>query len=424
MMPRMSAQSSRTSETTSVRSAEFRAVIGVTLFIMFGYGLIVPTLPLFAKKFGVHEAGIGVLFAAFALTRLLADFVVGRTIDRVGERATVAAGAAIVGISSAAAGAAPSFTWLVILRGVGGAGSALFLGAITAHIVGTVTSAERGRAMGAFQGAIQVGLLLGPVFGGLIGSSFGVQVPLYVYGAICIASAPLCLRAMRERHVPAEVMDEAPSLPDSVPASTAPAWRRLRPLFGDSAYRAALLGSAAGMYLASGIPTLVTGFWVDVLHRTKGSVGVPYAVLGLTSLVVVWHAGSLSDRIGRRSVLVPSLIATAAITAVLGAGHSAAMFVVWMAVLGAASGYARPGPTSIVADVSALETRAVAVAGYRFAADLGALVAPIVVGVVAQYANYGAAFVALAALPLAAAVVTAAARETAPSRVAPELART
>ena len=420
----MTVQRPRASESTSVRSAEFRAVIAVTLFIMFGYGLIVPTLPLFAKKFGVAEAGIGVLFGAFAATRLLADFVVGRVIDRAGERATVAAGAAIVGISSAAAGGAPSFFWLVVLRGIGGAGSALFLGAITAHIVGTVTSAERGRAMGAFQGAIQVGLLLGPVFGGLIGSRFGVQVPLYVYGAICIASAPLCLRAMRERHVPSGAMDEAPSLADAVPASTAPAWKRLRPLFGDSAYRAALLGSAAGMYLASGIPTLVTGFWVDVLHRTKGSVGVPYTVLGLTSLLVVWHAGSLSDRIGRRGVLVPSLVLTAAVTAVLGAGHSAAMFVVWMAVLGGASGYARPGPTSIVADVSSLDTRAVAVAGYRFAADLGALIAPIVVGVVAQYVGYGAAFVVLAALPVVAAVATAIARETAPSRASVEPVRT
>ena len=411
------------SEASTIASAEFRAVIGVILFIMFGYGLIVPTLPLFAKRFGVGEAGIGVLFGAFAAMRLLADFIVGRSIDRFGERVIVATGAAIVGVSSAAAGAAPSFAWLVVLRGVGGAGSALFLGALTAHIVGTVTSEERGRAMGAFQAAIQVGLLLGPVFGGLLASAFGVQVPLYVYGAICLASAPLCLKAMRERHVPSGALDEAPALGDALPASTAPGWRRLRPLLRDSAYRAALAGSAAGMYLAGGIPTLVSGFWVDLLHRTKGSVGVPYTVLGLASVAVVWHAGSLSDRLGRRAVLLPSLVATAAVTMVLGAGRDPAVFVGLMAVLGVASGYARPGPTSIVADVASPETRAIAVAGYRFAADLGALVAPILVGVVAQYAGYGPAFVALGALPVVAFVAVAVARETAPRRTTSEPAR-
>ena len=177
------------------------------------------------------------------------------------------------------------------------------------------------------------------------------------------------------------------------------------------------------MYLAGGIPTLVSGFWVEVLRRTKGSVGIPYTVLGLTTLAVVWHAGSLSDRLGRRAVLGPSLVGTAAVTMVLGAGHSAALFVGLMAVLGAASGYARPGPTSIVADVATSETRAVAVAGYRFAADLGALVAPIVVGVVAQYVGYGAAFVALGALPILAAIAIGAARETAPGRARSEPAQ-
>ena len=391
-------------------------MIGVTLFIMFGFGLIVPTLPLFAKKFGVGEAGIGVLFSAFAATRLLADLVVGRYIDRFGERAVVAAGAAIVGISSAAAGAAPSFPWLVGLRGIGGAGSALVLGGLTAHLVGTTRDDQRGRAMGAFQGAIQVGLLLGPVFGGLLGSAAGVQVPLYVYGAVCLVSAPLCLKAMRERHVPATTLDEVEGIGDALPASAAPVWRQLRPLLKDSAYRAALLGSATGMYLASGLPTLVSGFWVDVLHRTKGSVGLPYTVLGITSVAVVWHAGSLSDRHGRRGVLAPALVATAAFTAVLGAGQSAVVFVALMAGLGAASGYARPGPTSIVADISSPTTRAVAVAGYRFSADLGALIGPILVGVVAQYVGYTPAFIALGALSAVAAAATVAARETAPVR--------
>src|SRR5438067_1081884 len=81
-----------------------------------------------------------------------------------------------------------------------------------------------------FRAAIQVGLLLGPAFGGLIGSWFGVQVPLYVYGAICLLATPLCLRAMRERHVPSQAIDEVPSLDGVVPASAPPVWRRLRPL--------------------------------------------------------------------------------------------------------------------------------------------------------------------------------------------------
>ena len=66
---------SRAIENSPLKSAEFRAVIGVSLLIMFGFGLIVPTLPLFAKRFGVGEAGVGLLLTVFAATRLAADFV-------------------------------------------------------------------------------------------------------------------------------------------------------------------------------------------------------------------------------------------------------------------------------------------------------------------------------------------------------------
>jgi len=403
-------------EPTTLASTEFRAVMAVTLVIMFGFGLIVPTLPLFAKRFGVGEAGIGLVLTVFAATRLAADFFAGSLIDRFGERAMVAAGAVIVGISSVGAGAAPNFPALVILRGAGGIGSAFFLGGLTAHIIGTVTAEERGRAMSVFQATIGIGLLLGPLAGGLLAAAAGLRAPLFLYGAICIVAAPVVVRVMSSAHVPASALTDAPVLDDPVPAPAAPAWERLKPLFGDSAYRAALIGSAAGFYVSGGIQTLIPGFWEDVLHRSTGSVGLPFTVLALTSLAVVWHAGSLSDRRGRKFALVPALAATGIFAALMGSVTSALALLVFIALLGVASGYARPGPTSIVADVASPEQRAVAVAGYRTAADVGALVGPIVVGVVAQYLGYGPAFIAVGSLALVAAVVTLLARETAPRR--------
>jgi MFS family permease len=403
-------------EQTTLASTEFRAVMGVTLVIMFGFGLIVPTLPLFARRFGVGEAGIGLVLTVFAATRLAADFFAGSLIDRFGERTMVAVGAVIVGISSVGAGAAPNFPALVILRGAGGIGSAFFLGGLTAHIIGTISAEQRGRAMSVFQATIGIGLLLGPLAGGLLAAAAGLRAPLFLYGAICIVAAPVVVRVMSSAHTPSSALADAPVLDDPVPAPAAPAWERLKPLFGDSAYRAALIGSAAGFYVSGGIQTLIPGFWEDVLHRSTGSVGLPFTVLALTSLAVVWHAGSLSDRRGRKFALVPALAATGILAAVMGSVTSALALLVFIALLGVASGYARPGPTSIVADVASPEQRAVAVAGYRTAADVGALVGPIVVGVVAQYLGYGPAFIAVGSLALVAAVVTLLARETAPRR--------
>lgn len=411
---------SRAIERSPLASAEFRAVIAVSLFIMFGFGLIVPTLPLFAKRFGVGEAGIGLLLTVFAATRLAADLVAGSLIDRFGERPMVSAGAAIVGISSIAAGAAPNFAWLVALRGAGGVGSAFFLGALLAHLVGTVPAGQRGRAMSVFQAVIGIGLLMGPLVGGIVAARAGLRAPLYAYGAICLAAAPLCLRAMKRAHATARAFDEPVPLEDPVTGPATPAWSRLRPLFGDSAYRAALAASATGFYVSGGIQTLIPGFWTDVLGQSRGSVGFPFTVLALASLTVVWHAGSVSDRRGRKVVLIPALLGTGIVAALMGVSHAALALVFLAAALGVTTGYARPGPTSIVADVAPAGARGVAVAGYRTAADVGALIGPVIVGVIAQELGYGPAFVALGAFAIAAALIAFTARETAPSRAAAE----
>lgn len=406
---------SRAIERSPLKSAEFRAVIGVSLLIMFGFGLIVPTLPLFAKRFGVGEAGVGLLLTVFAATRLAADFVAGNLIDRYGERTMAAVGAAIVGLSSILAGAAPNYPLLVVLRGLGGVGSAFFLGALMAHLIGMVSGQERGRAMSVFQAVLGIGFLLGPVVGGVLAAKTDLRTPLFVYGAICLACAPLVLRVMSRVAIPPDALAEAPVI-ESVPGPSVRAWTRLRPLFSDSAYRAALIGSAAGFYVTGGLQTLIPGFWVDVLARDDGGVGLPFTVLSLASLIVIWHAGSVSDRLGRKVAMVPALAVTAVVCAALGTVRSALMLVMLMGMLGFANGYSRPGPTSIVGDVAPPDARGVAVAGYRTAGDVGALIGPIVVGLVAEHFGYGPAFVVIGVVAGLAFVAAILARETAPSR--------
>ena len=67
-----------------------------------------------------------VILFGFALTRLGGDFFAASLIERFGERTITVTGAAVVGVSSLAAGAAQTYWQLVVLRGMGGFGSALF----------------------------------------------------------------------------------------------------------------------------------------------------------------------------------------------------------------------------------------------------------------------------------------------------------
>jgi MFS family permease len=305
-----------------------------------------------------------------------------------------------------AAGASQTFWQLVVLRGVGGFGSALFLGGLTAYLVGTVRPEERGRAMSLFQGAVGIGFLLGPVIGGLIIAVASVNTPFYVYGTVCLLFGPLCMRAMRrvaEVGRAAEVVGR-------------PSWHAMRPLLSNSAYRAALGASAIAFIVTAAPQTILPRYWTDTLHMSKASSGIPFFVEAAAGMLVIWHAGALSDRRGRKFVLVPALAAGVVASIGLGLFGGTVALVGWMTLLGFANGYSRPGPTAIIADVAGPEDRAVAVAGYRIAGDVGALIGPVLAGVLAQYVGYGAAWIGTAACVAIVFLMTLSATETMPIR--------
>ena len=398
-------------------SARFRAVIGMCVFVMVGFGLIVPATPLLATQFGVQEAGAGLVVTAFAVTRLIGDLFAGGLIDRLGERTITALGVGIVGLSSLAAGASQNFAQLVILRGLGGVGSAFFLGGLMAYLIGTVPDDSRGRAMGVFQASVGIGLLIGPPLGGLlIGVTDRVNLPLYIYGAVCLATMPLALRAMGGERIPSAALERAPQIEENVPAPSVRAWSKIRPLLRNRTYIAAIAVTGLGFLVTSAEQTVIPLFWTDELGRSKGSTGLPFMVTALLALVVIWHAGALSDKRGRKSALIPALAVLAIATAALGFTVSWVVVLVLMAVHGAASGYIRPGPSAMVADIATEDTRSVAVSGYRIAGDVGALVGPILAGVLAEYVSLRVAFVVLGAVCVVVLALAVRADETAPSQ--------
>src|SRR5437763_7825282 len=397
---------SRAPEYISIRSAEFRAVIGATLFIMLGYGRTVPALPQLAKHFGRGDAGVSLILFGFALTRLGGDFFVGALIERFGERTVTMTGAGIVGVSSIAAGASQTFWQLVLLRGIGGFGSALFLGGLTAYLVGTVLPEERGRAMSLFQGSVGIGFLLGPVFGGVILAAASANTPFYIYGAVCLAFVPLCARAMRR-------VTETGRAHEVVGR---PSWRAMKPLLANSAYRSALGASAIAFIVTAAPQTILPRGWTAGLQLSKACSGIPIFVEAAAGMLVIWHAGALSDRRGRKFVLAPALAAGVVASVGLGLFGGTIALVGWMSLLGFANGYSRPGPTAIIADVAAPEGRAVAVAGYRIAGDIGALIGPVLAGVLAQYVGYGAAWIGVATCLGGVVFMTVGAVETLPAR--------
>src|SRR6266511_4309134 len=151
-----------------LRIPEIRAAVVGTFVIMMGFGIVSPILPLYARSFGVSLDAVGVLIAAFSVTRLAVDPFTAVIIGRLGERAAVVVGAAVVGATTALAAVAPTFPLLVVFRGAGGAGSAVFFAGLFSFLLRSVPGDRVGRVISVWYASFNVGIIAGQPFGGVL----------------------------------------------------------------------------------------------------------------------------------------------------------------------------------------------------------------------------------------------------------------
>jgi len=385
-----------------LRIPEIRAAMLGTFVIMLGFGILAPVLPNYARSFGVGYDAVGLLISAFSFARLVADPFVGRFIDRYGERAMSTLGAVWVGISSIAAGLAPTFPLLVLFRALGGVGSALFFAALLSFLLRSIPTERTGRVMGVYYAAFNVGFIAGGPLGGLIARWFGLASPLYVYAGACLIAAVVFWKTLHDpvRHESETRRGGIRRLPWNRPFITVlvvngvylwiigAVFQTLVPLFGTSTY----------------IGLSITG------------VGFALGVATATELVALYPAGKASDRRGRRAVLIPALAGLALTTALLGQVSTALAFIVVLGALGVASAYAGVPPAPMLSDVAPEELKGTAVGVFRFVGDLGFVLGPLVAGWSAGSFGFGTAFIVTAIPALLSVALVVSIKETMNSR--------
>ena len=385
-----------------LRIPEIRAAMLGTFVIMLGFGILAPVLPNYARSFGVGYDAVGLLISAFSFARLVSDPFVGRFIDRYGERAMSTLGAAWVGVSSIAAGLAPTFPLLVLFRGLGGVGSALFFAALLSFLLRSIPAERTGRVMGVYYAAFNIGFIAGGPLGGLIAHWFGLASPLYVYAGACLVAAGVFWKTLHDpvRHESETRRGGIRRLP----------WNR--PLITVLVVNGVYLWIIAAVF-----QTLVPLFGTSAdIGLSIAGVGFALGVATATELVALYPAGRASDRHGRRAVLIPALAGLALTTALLGQTSTALAFIVALGALGVASGYAGVPPAPMLSDVAPEELKGTAVGVFRFAGDLGFVLGPLIAGWSAGSFGFGTSFVVTALPALIAVALVVSIRETMNSR--------
>lgn len=377
-------------------------LVAAAFAVAIGYGIVAPVLPQFARSFDVSVTAASVVVSAFAFFRLVFAPAGGVLVDKLGERWVYMTGLLIVSASTLATGFAQTYWQLLVFRGLGGLGSTMFTISAMALLTRLSPPGARGRIMGMYATAFLIGNIGGPVVGGLL-AGFGMRVPFFVYaGSLLVATAVVAVFLRGGRRPSAD--DDTPEKPPL------PVREALR----DSGYVATLVSSFVNGWASFGVRVAIIPLFAAAnFDAGAGIAGTALASFAVGTASVISLAGWLSDRYGRRPLAIGGLLVSGVATVLLGWCDTVPLLVVTSVVAGMGAGVLNPAQQAAVADVIGADRAAGKVlATFQMASDSGAILGPVLVGVVVDRFGFTAGFAVSGGLLLTAVVPWLIARET------------
>lgn len=352
----------------------------IAFFVMVGFGVVVPVLPVYVRSFGVGNAEVGAVVSAFALLRFISSPFCGRLIDLAGERAILSIGIGIVALSSGLVGIAQNYPELLVLRGIGGIGSALFTVSAMTLLIGSTSTAMRARSIGFYQGGFLIGGMTGPALGGLL-ATISLTAPFFFYAGTLAAAGVVGMLLLRPRTValPSESGDTVAHI-------------SFRTVLRDRGFRAACVANFAQGWTSFGVRnSLVPVLIVEVLRGPSAWTGIAFAFSAVSQTLALAPAARFIDTVGRKPAIVGSFAVAAVTIAAVPFVTSFWALTALLCLYGVAAAFMGTAPAAAVGDAAGGQGgRPVAV--FSMFSDFGAIIGPLVAGFLADTVSYPVAF--------------------------------
>ncbi|MEO6728565.1 MAG: MFS transporter [Candidatus Dojkabacteria bacterium] len=171
----------------------------IALVNMLGYGIIIPILYSYSKKFGLSDFENGLLFSLFSICAFISTPIIGRLSDKYGRRPLLLISIIGTAISFVIMAFAPSAIFLFIARALDGL-TAGNIPVAFAVISDSTKPQDRAKAFGLITAAFNFGFVFGPAISAIT-IGIGQEVPFLIAAGITIIAVIITAKYLPETNV-------------------------------------------------------------------------------------------------------------------------------------------------------------------------------------------------------------------------------
>ena len=366
----------------------------VSFFTDFSSEMIYPMLPIFLSQvLGASVVALGVIEGVAESAASLLKLASGIWTDRLKRRKPfILGGYGLAGVSRPLIGLAPVWPVVLALRLLDRMGKGLRTSPRDALIADVTEPRQRGAAYGLHRAMDHAGAVVGPLVAAALLSLEGISLRLLFLLAAIPAAAVMVVIVLwvKEERSPATVPSE--------PAAPRARWHTLSPRMR------LLLGAIFVFTLGNSTDAFLLLRLKDVGISTA-SIALIWAFHNMVRMVSTYLGGSLSDRTGRRAMILAGWLFYAGIYLAFGWAGSRLFLVAIFIAYGLYYGLTEPAEKAWVADLAPAGRRGGSFGFYHLAIGVGALPASLLFGFLWHRFGTFVAFTTGAGLALAASLM-------------------
>lgn len=343
-----------------------------------GNSILFIVLPIFVSKLPApwipfpETVRVGLLISVFGLVNSILQPFAGAFIDRIGRRKPfILGGLILMALATLGFVLVGRFTSLLLMRSLQGIGVALTIPAALALMTGSSQKETRGGSMGIYTTSRMVGFAAGPLLGGALYDKFGFNAAFFAGAGFIVIAIILVQLWINEEH---------PKSAQSNPEQFS--------IIDTSLLSGGILGVSFATFVMAGGFSMMSALENEFNQRLNMSAfvfSIAFSALLFSRIFTQVPLGRLSDRIGRKPLIIAGLILTAPSTALLGYAATVTQLTILRLFQGIGSAAVAAPAFAVAADLAKAggEGRQMSIITMGF--GLGIALGPLLAGVLAVY---------------------------------------